>query len=84
MNVCKLRNWLANYIGWYFERNSFKDKMYSEKETTLGNLIFCILMAMFVTVFFSWNIYLIRIVGDLVKPILDKKYVCDNYKAEQE
>lgn len=72
-----MRNWLANYGIYIVDRNSFKDKIYSESETTLGSFIFYAFFAMLITIVFIWWIFPLIYIYDKLLPILNHKYKCD-------
>ena len=78
MNVCRTRNWLANYCMYAFENKAFERKMMSNSETDLGNLLLCLIFALFLTITVMWCYYPLNLAYTyLLKPVLTKKYKCD-------
>lgn len=79
MNICKMRNWLANYSIIIFKPDAIEVKYISEKETDIQSLIFWGFCAIFMTLtVYWWLIPIIGIYKYVLSPVLSKKYNCDN------
>lgn len=79
MNICRIRNWLANYSFLFIDLKSLENKELSEKETDIQSLIWWGLVSVFLTIsFYWWMLPIYWVYSNVLRPVFTKKYKCDN------